>query len=1177
MTQSLVLRLDKFDGIIKTIASLGPGETSFIPCNVNSLRAFLAGRLFNETKNTILAVLPTEEDSSKFAKDLEFFIGSENVTLFPSWEVLPFESQPPHPDVVASRLEALYNLSCDWKGIVVTTPASLIQRTIPRMILWEYIETLEVGKEIERDEFIGRLISIGYTRRAIVEERGELSVRGGVIDIFPPMYEKPVRIEFFGDEIERINLFDPATQRSGEALKGLTIIPASELIISDESKDPAIKRLKERADELNMTRGAREVIAERIRGNVLIAGMGFLMPLFYDQLETVFDYLPEDTRFIYDRESLIMEEFNRLRGEIVEMAERSVEKEAFFVTPSDMYLPVKEIVATFAEKGGLYLGMSADTFDHHQHTTIDLAYESNIDIRQAISIVKKESPLLPLVERIRDWLDIGWNIYLVPSSAGNAHRLKELLANYDLQLDEVARMGIIESSAVPVNLKSGKSPKMIVGTLSAGFRLDWLRMVIITEEEIFGEKGKRKKPSSRKVDAFLSQLDDLVAGNFIVHMDHGIGIYKGLTRFNVGDIENDFLILEYSGGDKLYLPVDRLNLLSKYRGAEGKTPPLNRLGAAVWTKTKKKVKESVEKVARELLTLYAAREVVEGYAFPSPDATFAEFEAAFEHDETPDQLKAIEDVIDDMQRPRPMDRLICGDVGYGKTEVAMRAALLAVLDGKQVAILVPTTVLAQQHEITFNKRFANYPVNIDSVSRFKGQKEQKEILEKLEKGKLDIIIGTHRLLQRDVNFKDLGLVIIDEEHRFGVKHKERLKQLRKNVDVLTLSATPIPRTLHMSFAGIRDMSIIVTPPEDRQAIKTVIAKSDETVIRDAVLRELSRGGQVFFVHNRVQGIETLAERLRSIVPEARIAVAHGQMRAKELERIMSAFIKKEYDLLLSTSIIESGLDIPAANTIIIDRTDRFGLAEIYQLRGRVGRSKHRAYAYLLTPPNVILSSDARKRLEVLQELSELGAGFKLAIYYLEIRGAGELLGHSQSGQIAEVGFDLYTRLLNETVRELQGKGVKDEVEPEVNMRIPTFIPDDYIPDPGQRLTFYKRIASVASEEELSDIEAELIDRFGKIPQSVSNLLNIIILKLMLKVIGAVELLQRAERLYIRFNKDTTFDLNTLLSMVKKQPDRYILKPDSRLIFVLEKGEEPLDATKSMLQKILSGKQSIVDT
>jgi transcription-repair coupling factor (superfamily II helicase) len=1166
-----------FSKVIESISSLEAGEKLAI-LSPPPLRTFVTTALFNKTSRSLMVIVPTREDGERFARDLGFYSGKDAAIFFPPWEVLPFEEQSPHPEIVAERIEVLYRLSTASPTIVVATPRSIMQRVMPEEVLKGSIEAIEIEKNIDMYAFVQRMQNIGYSRMALVEERGEISIRGGIVDIFPPMYPNPIRLEFLGDKIEDMRFFDTATQRSGRKLDRVTILPSRELAIDEGTKQYAIRRLKDRADELEIPRDARELITEKVGGGLTFAGMECLMSMFYPKLDTIFDYMPVDTICLIDREGDIKEEADAFQCEIDEMIGKAAEKHQFFVKMEDAYLTSEYLKDTLEERGGVFFDVGNIPLNYK---TIELPCRSNLDIRQDISL-RKEEILRPLADRILKWLDMGWQVLLVVSTKGQAERLKELLDNYNIPVQEatavilpfVGKVGHVSKDAMSSSFDlssptSATRALVVVGDLSSGFRFTELGLVFITEGEIFGERIKRRPPPSKKLDAFLLQLQDLDAGDYVVHADHGIGIYRGLTRLKIGDVDNDFLILEYRDRDRLYLPAQRLNLVNKYHGIEGKMPSIDRLGGAGWVKTKRKIKKAVEVMARELLELYAARKVVKGFAFSKPDRFFSEFEATFEYDETPDQRNAIIDVLNDMQEPHPMDRLVCGDVGYGKTEVAIRAASKAVFDGKQVAVLVPTTVLAQQHYNTFKERLASYPVNIDILSRFRGIGEQRETLKRLRSGAIDIIIGTHRLLQQDIGFKDLGLVVIDEEHRFGVRHKEKLKQLRRNVDVLTLTATPIPRTLHMALSNIRSLSIINTPPKDRLAIKTIITSFDESVIRDAIMRELSRGGQVFFVHNRVKGIESVADMLKGIVPEARIAVAHGQMKPKDLEEVMVEFIGKRYDVLLSTSIIESGLDIPSANTIIINRADMFGLAEIYQLRGRVGRSKHRAYAYLLVPPTTSLTADARKRLEVLMELGDLGSGFRIAAYDLEIRGAGELLGSAQSGQMAEVGFDMYTQLLDEAISELKGEKVEKKLDPQINLQVSAYIPEEYVPDARQRLNIYKRMATLTEEEEADDLRVELRDRFGKLPELVDNLFKIITLKLMLRKAGGIELLQKRRYIYIKFAENTKMDINVILDLVKRDSKRYRLTPDSRLIFMID-NNDPIEAARNLLKLLLKG-------
>ncbi len=1173
------------DSLLKEVASLKRGEDFLLLTHLPVMRAFIAAALLRKSGRPLLVITPTREEGERFVADASFFLGHDKALFFPSWELLPFEEQSPHTEIVASRMEVLYALSNSGPTLVVTTPRALLQKVLPADDFIAAIEILKVEMELEVELFKEKMESTGYSRMSLVEERGEISIRGGIIDFFPPLYPSPVRIELFGEIIESLRFFDPATQRSKETIDQITILPARELISDTSSRSTALRRLKERGDELGIPRDVREVIAERLRSGLAFAGMESFLPLFHERLETLFDYLPLETLLLVDRDGDVMGEAEQFHREVDEMAEKGAANNRLIVRRNDLYTSLGHLEGQIKERGGLFINDSTFTTGKGGprgvavSRVVEIAADSNIDIRHDISR-KKGEMLQPLVERFVKWREMGWQVILAVSTVGQAERLKELLENYNVQIV------VVEGVELPVVGKVlGRSScddgpydpltdgmaaiAVILGELSSGFRSTDLKLAIVTEDEIFGARVKRRPPPSRRVEAFLTQLQDLDIGDHIVHTDHGIGIYRGLKRLKLDEVENDFLLLEYLGGDKLYLPAQRLNLISKYHGVEGKVPIVDRLGGSGWNKTKERVKKVVEEMARELLELYAARSVVKGFSFSRPDTAFAEFEAAFEYNETPDQERAIREVIDDMERDRPMDRLVCGDVGYGKTEVAMRAAFTAAFDGKQVAILVPTTVLAQQHYNTFTQRFTPYPVHVDLLSRFRSPAEQRVSIEKLKQGGTDIIIGTHRLLQKDVAFNNLGLVVIDEEHRFGVRHKERLKQLRSHVDVLTLTATPIPRTLHMSFAGIRDLSIINTPPEERLAIKTTVMRFDETAIRDAIMRELLRGGQVFFVHNRVVGIEEMADRIRAIVPEARIATAHGQMRPRDLEVVMGAFINKEYDILLSTSIIESGLDIPSANTIIINRADMFGLADIYQLRGRVGRSRHRAYAYLLVPPDMALTDDARKRLDVLRELSGLGAGFRIATHDLEIRGAGELLGSSQSGQIGMVGFEMYSQLLEEAVQELKGEEVERRPDPEVHLHLSAFLPEEYIPDMRQRLNLYKRMATVADDGEVEELRVEVRDRFGSIPPLVDTLFKTVSLKLLLKRVGILELRQKGKHIHLKCGDETKIDTDTLLGLIKSEPHRIRITSDSRIIYGLD-DDDPVGVTRYLLQRLIKG-------
>ncbi|MBI5644108.1 MAG: transcription-repair coupling factor [Deltaproteobacteria bacterium] len=1139
---------------------LKPGGTFTLSGLLGSAKAYFVASAFRKLGRNILAVAPTQEEAENFADDLKFFLPESDVLLYPSPEILPFEPQPAHQEILASRMEALFNLVSGRPFVTVSAVSNLMQRIMPKEGLTQRVIILKKGEEHSRDELVARLHEMGYSRMSLVEERAEMSVRGGILDIFPPMYPSPLRIEFFGDEVESIRHFDLSTQRSQKDLDEVKILPSKEITLVKEARTEARERLMERADVLGLKRDAWEPISDRIREGTNLGALYSLLPLFYKRLDTIFDYFKEGALFTLIEPELVLSEIEKAERDIKSAEEKLIARKQFFVEPREFYLNGKEVAEAFGRAAVLKL-------ESLKGAGAGLQTESNLDLKQEIAFRKGEELLSPLAKRVNEWLQDNKRVYLSAHNKGQAERTRELLEGYNLT------PGIIKGSEIA--LRSESEFKIAIGSVSTGFRLPLESLAVISEEEVFGERVKRRAPSSNKLEAFMTQLQDLSAGDLIVHAHHGIGLYKGLKRLGIDGIENDFLLLEYRGGDKLYLPVWRMDLVSKYDGLEGRTPELDKLGGPGWERAKKKVKASVEKLAGELLKLYAERQVADGFAFSPPDRMFHEFETGFEYEETPDQGRAIDETIKDMEEPRPMDRLVCGDVGYGKTEVAIRAAFKAVLDKKQVAVLVPTTVLAQQHFRTFSKRLSAYPVTVEVLSRFKTKKEQKDTVEKLKNGQADIIIGTHRLLQKDIGFKDLGLIVIDEEHRFGVAHKEKLKALRKKVDVLTLTATPIPRTLHMSLASIRELSIINTPPEDRLAIKTTVITFDENMIAEAIERELNRGGQVFFVHNRIQSIGALEEFLRRAVPKARVAVAHGQMKEGELEKKMLGFINKDYDILLSTAIIESGLDIPSANTIIINRADRFGLAELYQLRGRVGRSKHRAYAYFICPSISELTDDARKRIEVIQELCEPGSGFKIATYDLEIRGAGELLGSAQSGQIAEVGFEMYTQLLEEAVKELKGEEIVEEVEPEINMRISQYIPEEYIPDTRQRLGFYKRLASIGAEYGLESIIEEMTDRYGEVPALVHNLVHTVELKLLLKKLKAKELTQKGTRLYLTFQDLSATEsggkiAKRAMNMMHKEPKRYRITPESKFIVYMGENASPLEEARYILKEFLKG-------
>lgn len=1109
--------------------------------------AWSLAKLWREQPRPILLTSPTPEQQERFWSDLRFFLregdsGEESIApllLFPAHETLPFVELLPDLRTPSRRLEAAYSLLArERPPLVIATAAALLQPLPPREKLQAVTEYLVVGEEVERDRLVARLVAGGYQRRSLVEERGEFSVRGGVVDLFPPLTARPVRLEFWGDQIEAIREFDPVTQRSLRHLEDVVILPVSEVFLDAAARKLASHRLRAvRYPQLHdcLQRGEHCPQLERY------------LPAFYERTETLWDYLPEDTLLVFWEPEQVALEWDRYLQTLEPLPGFAAPRKPDPAALAARFPVVQmRILPIASDLTALTTGFHFPVEDNRS-LAAELAQEAGEGGR-----VSKA-----LAGRLRQWLQEGFQVTLVCRSRTQAERLAQLLEDHGVPL-------ALQAAPYP---PASQAVRLCWNGLSAGFR--WLQeaVIFLTEEEVLG--APRRAPQRRRPQPleFLTSLHDLKAGDLVVHLDHGIGRYRGLVKLAVGQEVNDFLCLEYLGGDKLYLPVDRLHLVHKYLGVDDTVPPLDRLGGKNWERTKKRVRKAVEKIARELVELYAARKVLPGHQFSPPDPLFREFEATFPYEETPDQLAAIQEVLADMASDRPMDRLICGDVGYGKTEVALRAAFKAAMDGKQVAFLVPTTVLAEQHYETFAERLRPYPLVVQVLSRFKTPAEQRAILADLAAGKIDIIIGTHRLLQKDVQFKDLGLLIIDEEQRFGVSQKEKLKKLRQTVDVLTLTATPIPRTLQMALTGIREMSLINTPPAERQAVKTYIIRPNDKVIREAIRRELARGGQVFFVHNRVQNLDSYRQYLQRLVPEARIAMAHGQMPERELEEVMRRVWRHEVDVLVCTAIIEAGLDIPAANTIIINRAHALGLAQIYQLRGRVGRSREQAYAYLLVPEEEHLNPEAQKRLKALMEFTELGSGFKIALHDLQIRGAGNLLGAAQSGHIAEVGYELYLQLLEEEIQRLKGEPPKEKVDPELHLPVAAYLPETYVPDIDQRLLFYRRLSGPLSEGEIRALAEELRDCYGPLPVEAENLLELVRAKVRLRHLGIKRLDISNGLVSISFLPTAGIDRERLLAKVLREPQRFRLTPDNQIRIVMPAPAEPLAKLKKCLQEL----------
>jgi transcription-repair coupling factor (superfamily II helicase) len=1099
-----------------------------------SALAYLLSQLLVEIANPCLIILPHSEEAGEFYKDLDFFLPSQKnkrVLLFPSYDISPQTGLSPPKELISQRIEALYFLSTSNDPIVVTSLEAIMTRLLPKEIFLSSVDYIALNEEIDRDDMIKKLQSFGYFRTSLVEERGDFSVRGGVIDLYPPLYDSAIRVEFWGNKVESIRLFNPVNQRSKADLKMLTILPANEIIMSPSN----IKRAR--------SMGRLPVDLE-IGGS--FPGQEAWIQHFYPHLDTIFDYLPKEGHIcvaksdnLVDSARSIVEKLNK---ETEGFQDEALEKGRPFPQTHRLFLGMKELM------GALDGYSRIDFFDLNISTGLrnaGLAVDFKESLGPGVEYDNKDInhpkvSLAPLAAKAKRWIEEGNQTILICRTEQQARRLKEILLNYQLT--------VLEILADWSQIKKKKGLFICLGYLSRGFRFLDSALIVITEDEIFGEKKGRERRAKRDRAQAIpwTGFSQLQIGDLVVHQDHGIGRYGGLSKMEIGSRVRDFVIIDYADNDRLYIPADRINIIQKYIGLDDENPQLDRLGGRSWALAKKKAKRAVEKIAKDLVRLYAMRKSLKGFAFSKADNYYREFEATFDYEETSDQIKTIDDVVTDMESGRPMDRLICGDVGFGKTEVAIRACFKAVMDGKQAGILVPTTVLAEQHYQTFVRRLDSYPVRIAVLSRFIPKSAQKRIISDLRLGKIDIIIGTHRILSDDVIFKDLGLLIIDEEQRFGVRDKEKLKKYRQFVDVLAMTATPIPRTLHMSLMGVRDLSIIQTPPADRLSIQTYLARLDDGIVSHAIERELNRGGQIFFVHNRVKTIGIMADKLIRLVPRARIDIAHGQMKERDLERAMMRFLAKETDVLVCTTIIDSGLDIPSANTIIIHEVDRFGLAEIYQLRGRVGRSNVKAYAYLLISDGSTLTSDAQKRLKVLMDFSQLGSGVNIALNDLRIRGGGNILGFSQSGHIKAIGYELYLKLIEQAMAELKGETWQEEISPEINTDLPVFIPHSYIEESDVRLEIYRRLSTIKEELELRGMVREIEDRFGPPPEEVLNLISVIKIKMGLKRIGSTRLDIKDGSMIFSFSKDTYLSPPKLVDLVAHHADNFRFLSDQKL-------------------------------
>jgi transcription-repair coupling factor (superfamily II helicase) len=1125
-------------------------------------KALLLVLLQKVTERPLIVVVPDNHVLEEFVPVLQAFselVGTEpeSVVALPTRDVLPFQNLSPHPEIQEERAVALWKIATGAVSIVVSPIAATALRLRSAEYYADLARVLRRGETLDPEPLLRHLNTVGYTSTDVVEMPGEYALRGGILDVYPPEADRPLRIEFFGDEIESIRKFDPATQRSSHPVDEAALLPLTETPVSEELLGAIHARLSGKR-----ITGAEEIVEEAMRsgGVSVFPGWEFYAPVAGAD-RTLFDMLPH-ALVLADESDNLKQEFDRVWSRIEEAHERS--GIGNLVRPGDLYLSPDDWWKKIATLPG------ADV------EYLDIARSR--DVETTVSFLSQPTPRFhgsvpAMLEEVQKQIAERNRVLIAVPNTGEVERLADIFSEYSVSFRLGSRTRGGESYADETSYFAGEvlTTTLAKAYVPEGVVLPEANLAILGARDLFDESESvvsRPQRHKSKVSAFLSDFRDLQVGDYVVHVEHGIGQYQGLKEINQGDGNAEFMLLEYAEGARLYVPLTRLDLVQKYRSSEGAKPPLSHLGTATWAKTKARVRKAMKDMADELLKLYAERKTAEGRAFPSDNEWMREFEDAFEYSETDDQDLAITDVKRDMESPQPMDRLLCGDVGYGKTEIAMRAAFKAVTDNKQVAVLAPTTVLAFQHYETFKQRFAAFPVTIEMISRFRTPKQQKEILQKVEAGKVDVLIGTHRLLSKDVKFADLGLLVVDEEQRFGVRHKERLKQMRKQVDVLTMSATPIPRTLHMSLVGLRDMSVIETPPKDRIAIQTVVASWDEKLIQSAIEQELDRDGQVYFVHNRVDSIWEIAAKLQELVPRARVIVGHGQMSEGELEKVMLNFMHHESDILVSTTIIENGLDIPLCNTILINRADRLGLSELYQLRGRVGRSDRRAYAYLMLPAEIELTPVARRRLAALKEFSDLGAGFKIAALDLELRGAGNLLGGEQSGHIEAIGFELYTQMLDRAVREMKGEATSDEAETQLNLGLNIRVPVDYIPEENQRLRMYKRIAGVETESQLSDVRAELQDRYGEPPPAVRNLLEYATLKLLAVRVGATGIERKRDVVTIKFRQNAVIDPAKLAQFVSSQRGTQF-SPDGMLKFSLNASaaQEVLRRLRTVLEQL----------
>ncbi|TGE76627.1 transcription-repair coupling factor [Pseudoalteromonas sp. KS88] len=1089
----------------------------------------------------VLIVTPDTPSALRLETELDYLLPNHPVMVFPDWETLPYDHFSPHQDIISSRLATLNTLKKEQQSVLIVPVSTLMLRTAPASFIYGSTLNFKVGDTLDTHSLRNNLEQAGYLHVQQVMEHGEYAIRGSIVDLYPMGSPHPFRLDFFDDELDSIRLFDVETQRSDEKVDKIELLPAHEFPTNESD----IERFRINYREKFGASAEQDSVYMQVTKGNWPAGIEYYMPLFFEQLATIFEYLPDTTTVMQygDLEHAADQFWHDVN---VRYENRRVDPLRPLLEPTELYQPLNELFSNLGNFARIRLSQAKlPTKAGNKNLAIGELPAVRIDHKQ-------HEPYQAFIEYIAAQKKQKGRVLISVESDGRRESLLALLKPSGLKLKEFDSFDDFTASKSDVGLIVSPLEQSVL--LSAKPALS-----IITEQELLGikvsQRRRRKHKYEASQDALIRNLAELKVGQPIVHLDHGVGRYQGLQTIDAAGLVTEFVTITYAGEAKLYVPVSALHMLSRYSGGEEASAPLHKLGSDAWEKAKKRAAEKVRDVAAELLDIYAQRQAKPGNAFALDGSAYRAFSDGFPFEETDDQRNAIEAVLGDMQSKHAMDRLVCGDVGFGKTEVAMRAAFIAVNDNKQVAVLVPTTLLAQQHFENFKDRFADFPIEVGVLSRFNSPKEQKDTLEKMAEGKLDIVIGTHKLIQQDINFRDLGLLIVDEEHRFGVRQKEKIKSLRADVDILTLTATPIPRTLNMAMSGMRDLSIIATPPAKRLAVKTFVRQRDAELIRESVLREIKRGGQVYFLHNNVETIDRVAQEISEWVPEASVASAHGQMRERELEQLMSEFYHQKYNVLVCTTIIETGIDIPTANTIIMDRADKLGLAQLHQLRGRVGRSHHQAYAYLLTGHPKSLSKDAVKRLEAIESLEDLGAGFALATHDLEIRGAGELLGDDQSGQMQTIGFNLYMEMLEQAVQSLrEGKEpTLDNLlqqQSEVDLKLAALLPDDYIHDVNARLGIYKRIASCATVDDMDELQVELIDRFGLLPDATKNLFSLQQLKQKASELGIKKIEANPKGGYFEFTQDTKVNPSFIIGLIQSAPHVYKMDGANKLRFAI---------------------------